>query len=87
MIKNLPANVGDARDAGSITGSGRSPGVRNGTPLQQHGLENFLGKGPGELPSVGLRRVRRGWAGAHPAILHQVSRSGLLSLPFTFPGT
>ena len=46
MIKNLPANVGDARDAGSITGSGRSPGVRNGTPLQQSGLENFLGKGP-----------------------------------------
>ena len=26
VVKNLPANVGDIRDAGLITGSGRSPG-------------------------------------------------------------
>ena len=26
MIKNLPANAVDARDSGSIPGSGRSPG-------------------------------------------------------------
>ena len=26
VVKNLPANAGDARDAGSILGSGRSPG-------------------------------------------------------------
>ena len=26
MVKNLPASVGNARDAGSIPGSGRSPG-------------------------------------------------------------
>ena len=26
MVKNLPANAGDIRDAGSITGLGRSPG-------------------------------------------------------------
>ena len=26
VIKNLPADSGDIRDAGSITGSGRSPG-------------------------------------------------------------
>ena len=25
MVKNLPANGGDVRDMGSITGSGRSP--------------------------------------------------------------
>ena len=25
-VKNLPVNAGDARDAGSIPGSGRSPG-------------------------------------------------------------
>ena len=31
MVKNLPAN---ARDAGSIPGSERSPGVGNGNPLQ-----------------------------------------------------
>ena len=33
VVKNLPANAGDARDAGSIPGSGRSPGVGNGNPL------------------------------------------------------
>ena len=33
-VKNPPANAGDARDVGSIPGSGRSPGVGNGTPLQ-----------------------------------------------------
>ena len=30
VVKNLPANAGDARDEGSIPGSGRSPGVGNG---------------------------------------------------------
>ena len=37
---NLPANAGDARDAGSIPGSGRSHGVGNGNPLQHSCLEN-----------------------------------------------
>ena len=32
-VKNLPANAGDARDSGSISGSGRSPGEGNGNPL------------------------------------------------------
>ena len=31
VVKNLPANVGDA---GSISGSGRSLGEGNGNPLQ-----------------------------------------------------
>ena len=33
MVKNPPANAGDARDAGSIPGSGRSPGEGIGYPL------------------------------------------------------
>ena len=33
VVKNLPANAGNARDAGSTPGLGRSPGVGNGTPL------------------------------------------------------
>ena len=32
--KDLPANVGDVRDAGSIPGLGRSPGIGHGNPLQ-----------------------------------------------------
>ena len=34
MVKNLPANAGDVREVGSIPGWGRSPGERNGNPLQ-----------------------------------------------------
>ena len=33
VVKNPPANAGDLRDAGSIPGSGRSPGEGNGNRL------------------------------------------------------
>ena len=45
VVKNLSANAGDARDAGSIPGSGRSPGVGNGNPLQYSCLENSMDRG------------------------------------------
>ena len=35
VVKNSNANAGDLRDAGSIPGSGRSPGRVNGNPLQR----------------------------------------------------
>ena len=34
VVKNLPANAGATGDAGSIPGSGRSPGDGNGNPRQ-----------------------------------------------------
>ena len=40
VIKNLPVNVGDTRDVGSIPGSGRSPEVRSGNLLQYSCLKN-----------------------------------------------
>ena len=45
MVKDLAANVGDTRDAGSIPGSGRSPGGGNGNPLQYSRQENPLDRG------------------------------------------
>ena len=45
VVKNPPANAGDARDMGSIPGLGRSPGVGNGNPLQYSGLENPMDRG------------------------------------------
>ena len=42
MVKNPPANAGDARDLGSIPVSGRSPGEGNGNPLQYSCLENSM---------------------------------------------
>ena len=40
VVKNPPANAGDVGDAGSIPGSGRSPGGGHGNPLQYSCLEN-----------------------------------------------
>ena len=40
MVRNLPANARDVRDAGSVPGSGRSPGGGHGNPLQSSCLEN-----------------------------------------------
>ena len=34
VVKNPPANSGDAKDEGLIPGSGRSPGVGNSNTLQ-----------------------------------------------------
>ena len=45
MIKNLPANAGDTRGVGSISGSGRSPGGGNGNLLQYSCLENPMDRG------------------------------------------
>ena len=44
MVKNLLANAGDEGDLGLIPGSGRSPGGRNGNPLQYSCLENPRGQ-------------------------------------------
>ena len=41
----LPASLGDTRDAGSIPGWGRSPGVGNGNPLQYSCLEHPMDRG------------------------------------------
>ena len=42
MVKNLPANVGDA---GSIPGLSRSPGEGNGNQLQYSCLDNPMDRG------------------------------------------
>ena len=45
MVKNLRANVGDAKGAGLIPGSGRSPGEEHDNPLQYSCLENPMDRG------------------------------------------
>ena len=58
MAKNPPANARDIRDAGSIPGSGRSPGEGNGNPLQYSCLERVpWTEEPGGLQSMGSQRV------------------------------
>ena len=43
--KESLANIGDARELGSIPGSGRSAGVGIGNPLQYSCLENRMDRG------------------------------------------
>ena len=45
MVKNLPANAGEARDAGSISGLGKSPGGGHGKLSQYSCLENSMDRG------------------------------------------
>ena len=44
-VSNPPANAEDVRDAGSIPGSGRSPGEGNGNPLRYSCLGNSMDRG------------------------------------------
>ena len=68
VLKNLPANEEDTRDAGLIPGPGRSPGGAHGNPLQYSFFfffstpvflpgESSWTEDPGELQSIGLQRV------------------------------
>ena len=45
MVKNPPANAGDAEDVCSTQGSGRSPGVGNGNPLHYSCLVKSIDRG------------------------------------------
>ena len=45
VFKNSPANAGETRHSGLIPGSGRSPRVGNGNPLQNSWLENPMYRG------------------------------------------
>ena len=45
VVRNLPVNAGDARDSGSIHGSGRSSGGGNDNPLHYSSLEKSMDRG------------------------------------------
>ena len=59
VVKNPPANGGDIRDAGLIPGSGRSPGIGHGNPLQYSCLENPMDRGDWWLQRTGLQKSWR----------------------------
>ena len=45
VVKNTLASAGEVRDVGLIPGLGRSPGGRQGKPLQYSCLENPVDRG------------------------------------------
>ena len=57
VVKNLPYNAGDVRDASSIPGSGSSPGGGHGNPPQYSCLDKSWTEEPGGLQSIGSQRV------------------------------
>ena len=58
MVKNLPANAGDIRDAGSIPGLGRSPEEEMATCSRILAWEIPQTEEPRGLQSLGSQRVR-----------------------------
>ena len=56
VVKNPPANAGVTGDAGSIPGSGRSPGGGNGNSLQYSCLENPTDRGAWQSTVHGVTR-------------------------------
>ena len=64
VVKNLPANAGDAWGLRSIPGSGRSPGVGNSNPLQYSCLENSMDRGVWRATVHGVKKNKtwlRNW--------------------------
>ena len=77
VVKNPPANAGDT---GSIPGSGRSPGGRNGSPFHYSCLKN-LGGGEGCSPAQRGHRYAHGWFTF--SSVQSLSRVQLFATPWT----
>ena len=58
VAKKPPANAGDPGDMDSIPGLGRSPGDRNGNPLQYSCLGNPMVKGTWWVAVHGVTKSR-----------------------------
>ena len=69
VVKNLSTNTGDAKDVGSISKSGRSPGEGNGILAWK--IPRTVK--PDVLQSTGLQRVRHDWAHTSTLVLESSS--------------
>ena len=58
VVKDLYADAGDMRDAGSVPGVGRSPGGGYGNPLQYFCLENPTDRGTWRVTVHGVTKSR-----------------------------
>ena len=56
VVNNPPVNTGDTGDKVSISVSGRSPGERNGYPLQYSCLENSMDRGAWQTTIQGVAK-------------------------------
>ena len=58
VVKNLPANTGDAGDTGLIPGSGRSTEGEHGNPLQHSCPEHPMDRGAWQAT---VHKVTKSW--------------------------
>ena len=58
VVKNLPANAADIREASLIPASEKYPGEEHDNPLQYSYLENPMNTGAWQAISIGSHRVR-----------------------------
>ena len=61
VVKNSPANEGDARDMGSIPELGRSPEEGNGNPLQYYWMKNPMDRGTWCATVCGVTKSRHNY--------------------------
>ena len=70
VVKNPLADAGDVRDAGSIPGLERSPGVGHGNPLQHSCLGNPMDTGAWRAT---VHRVAQSWTQLNRLTMHAQS--------------
>ena len=75
------ANAGGTKDAGLIPGSGRSPGIGNGNPLQYSCLENSMDRGACRATVHG---VAKSWTRLKQLHVHTCVADGAHSFIFAF---
>ena len=56
LVKNPPANAGDNKNAVSVSGLRRSPGVGNGNSLQNSCLEDSIERATGQATVHGVTK-------------------------------
>ena len=71
VIKKLPANPRDTRDAGLCPGSGRPPGVQNSNLLQYSCLENSRDREAWQAIIHGVAKNRT-WLSTHTQLIYIV---------------
>ena len=81
MVKNLPANAGNAEDAGSIPEFGRSSGEGNGNSRQYSCLGNPMDRGAWHAGSLGLQEQLSTLTHAR---IWNIDTKELLTLEFEF---
>ena len=87
VVKKLPADTGNVRDASSVPGSGRSPGEGHGNRLQYSCLENPTDRGAqrATVYRVTNSRTWLKWLSTHAHVIVYTASQQLYCLSISIP--